>query len=256
MLKLSNIVKSFPSQSQPTLQGITVHLEEGEFCVVLGNNGSGKSTLFKTLSGELQIDQGNITLANKDISSLPIHQRAALISSVTQETNTGTILEMSLLENMVLAMLRGKRSRYSSLRVHQKLAIEAVASLELQLEHRLHDKLSLLSGGQRQIIATLMALLTKPQLLLLDEHTSALDPKTQTALMTFTARKIKEKNITTLMITHHLKQALTYGNRLIMLHQGKILMDLKGKEKSNMSPEKLLSYFYANKPMEKCHAYI
>ncbi len=244
MLHISNISKTFPLQAQPTLQDITLQCEEGEFCIVLGNNGSGKSTLFKVLSGELIIDQGKIMLANQALTSLPVHQRAALISSVTQETHTGTILEMSLLENIVLSILRGKKSGYTNLRSHQKYAIDILSSLGLKLEYRLHDKLSLLSGGQRQIIATLMALLTKPQLLLLDEHTSALDPKTQNQLMAYTARKIKENNITTLMITHDLEQAIKYGDRLIMLHGGKILIDLNSKEKSKMTAEKLLSFFH------------
>ncbi len=248
MLSLTDIYKTFPFQSCPTLNGISLHLAPGEFCVVLGNNGSGKTTLFKAITGETSVDSGCVKLANHNLTDVPLHKRAKLISSVTQETNTGTILEMSLLENIVLSLIRGKESQYRSYQSYKNLALNALLSLDAQLVERLHHKLSLLSGGQRQMVATLMALLSHPKLLLLDEHTSALDPQTQKKLMNYTADKIKENNITTLMITHNIQQAVNYGDRLIMIHQGKIILDLKGEEKSKFRAECLLPLFDTSIP--------
>ncbi len=175
---------------------------------------------------------------------MPLHQRAKFISSVTQETNTGTVLEMTLLENIVLSLLRGKKSYYYRCHRHLEAARKVLATLGLGFEDRLHHKLYLFSGGQRQIIALLMALWTHPKLLLLDEHTSALDPQTQNKLMAFTVAKIKENKITTLMITHNLQHAMTYGDRLIVLREGKIIVDVKGKEKSQLTNERCLNLFY------------
>lgn len=253
MLSIQGIVKTFPFQAIPALNGINLELAPGEFCVVLGNNGSGKTTLFKAITGEICVDQGSIFLGKNNLTSLPVHKRAKLISTVTQETNTGTILEMTLLENIVLSLIRGKISRYRSYQSHQNLAIEALRSLDTQLVSRLHHKLSLLSGGQRQMVATLMALLSTPELLLLDEHTSALDPQTQQNLMDYTAKTIKEKKITTLMITHNLQQAVSYGDRLIMINQGKILLDLKGEAKRKFRAEYLLPYFDQSIESDKNH---
>jgi putative ABC transport system ATP-binding protein len=163
---------------------------------------------------------------------------------------------MTLLENIVLSLIRGKISRYRSYQSHESLAIEALQSLDKQLVSRLHHKLSLLSGGQRQMVATLMAILSTPELLLLDEHTSALDPQTQQNLMNFTEKTIKEKKITTLMITHNLQHAVNYGDRLIMINHGKILLDIKGEAKAKFRAEYLLPYFDQSIKSEKNHAAI
>lgn len=244
MLQLNCIVKSFPSKVTPILNGIDLTLERGDFCVVIGSNGSGKSTLLKTLSGEYTVDSGNITLNNKNISSSSIASRARYISSVSQDVTIGTTSELTLLENLCLSGLRGKNATFSLFDRHEAILKEKMAALKLGLENYLHTPLIALSGGQRQMIATIMALHSHPQLLLLDEHCSALDPKTQLKVMAYTNEMISKQEMTTLMITHHLSDAIRYGNRLIMLADGKIVLDLNAVQKQTITVNELIDLFH------------
>ncbi len=231
MLCLSNLVKSYEDSLAPTLQGITLDVKEGEFCIVIGGNGSGKSTLLKAISGEHLIDSGKITLGAREISLLSLTEKAKIISCVTQEVTRGTIAEMTVFENMVLSAVKGKKGSLSFYDRHSDHLKGHLQKIKLSLEDYFNRPLGCLSGGQRQVVCTLMAFLSNPKLLLLDEHTSALDSKTQNSLMHYTAQKIKEEKITTLMVTHNLQEALNYGTRLLVMDQGRIVLDLKGKAK-------------------------
>ncbi len=233
MLNLKNVKKSFPGNFLPVLKGINFELSPGEFCIVIGSNGSGKSTLIRLISGEYKIDSGKIE-SNKKI-----------IASVTQDINKGTIPEMTLLENIVLSKLLAKSASFKFYNHQRKEIIEIVKKLGIGLEHYIDKPLSSLSGGQRQMIATLMAIHANPDILLLDEHTSALDPKSQQILMKYTINNILANNITAIMITHKLDDAISYGDRLIMLHQGEIVLDLKGKQKKDLTVDKLLELFHS-----------
>ena len=233
MLKISNIYKTFSGNCSPVLNGVSLELVSGDFCVLIGSNGSGKSTLLKSIDAEYKLDKGKIVTDSN-----------ALIASVSQDINKGTIAEMTLLENMVLSGLLGKKASFT---FYQKKIEEIkllIQELGMGLEAYIDKPLNILSGGQRQMIATLMAISSKPDILLLDEHTSALDPKTQDLLMKYTANAINENNITSIMITHKLNDALCYGNRLIMLHQGQIVFDVKNKEKEALTIDDLLSLFH------------
>ncbi len=233
MLKLEKIKKTFPGGFEPVLKGIDLTLSPGEFCIVIGSNGSGKSTLMRSISGEYSVDSGKILVKGK-----------ALIASVTQDINQGTIAEMTLLENMVLSKLLGKKASFNFYQQQMAEVAVIVKELGIGLENYIDQPLKHLSGGQRQIIATLMAINSKPKILLLDEHTSALDPKMQKLLMEYTANAIAKNNITSLMITHKLDDALRYGDRLIMLHQGQIVFDVNAEEKRALDINKLLELFH------------
>lgn len=230
MLNLYNIQKSFPGNFEPTLKDINLELDPGEFCIVIGSNGSGKSTLIKTISGEYSLDSGKITIDGQDVTK---QDRSKFIASVTQDVSKGTIPEMTLLENMVLSQMRNKAAGLSFYQNQETEIVTIIKSLGMGLEHYINDPLQKLSGGQKQIIATLMAISSEPSILLLDEHTSALDPKMQSLLMKYTASSITQNAITTLMITHKLDDAAKYGNRLIMLHEGRIVFDAQGEEKEH-----------------------
>ncbi len=244
MLCLKNISKSFPSVFEPVLKNINLELKTGDFCVVIGSNGSGKSTLIKTVSGEYSSDSGTLFLNNQNITNLSLHKRAKFISSVAQDVSKGVVQEMTLLENLALSQKRGYPATYSFYKRQSEFLREKVASLGLGLENYLHTPLSQLSGGQRQMIATLMATLNSPPLLLLDEHCSALDPKTQSMVMEYTADIINKQNITALMITHHLGDAIRYGNRLLMLHQGAVVLDVQDAQKQTLKISTLLDLFH------------
>ena len=234
MLNLKNIVKTFAGSFKPVLSNLNLHLSKGEFCIIIGSNGSGKSTLMKSISGEYAINSGEIIL-----------DKRAIIANVTQDINKGTIPEMSLLENMVLSGLLGKNASFSFYKNKSSKIIEIAKELGIGLESYIDRPLKHLSGGQRQMIATLMAISSSPDLLLLDEHTSALDPKMQNLLMEYTAKAIEKNKITTLMITHKLDDAIRYGDRLIMLHQGKVVFDVRGKEKHSLKIDQLLALFHS-----------
>ena len=244
MLTLKNIEKSFPQVADPVLKNINLTIDNGEYCVLLGSNGSGKSTLLKTISGEYKIDSGQILLNGLNITKQPIHHRAKYISSVAQDITKGTIQDMTLLENMSLSSIRGEKAACKFYKTQTQEIEDNIQSLGLGLEKFLHSNMSALSGGQRQSIATLMAMSPKPSILLLDEHTSALDPRSKEKIMHFTGEHIKKHNLTTLMITHNIEDAAKYGSRLIIMHHGEIAYDVKGKEKEKLSSKQILDVLH------------
>jgi putative ABC transport system ATP-binding protein len=237
---------------KPILSDINFTLEEGEFCIILGSNGSGKSSLLKTIIGEYDVDNGSICLNDKVINKLSTYQRASMISTVVQDIAEGTIGRMTLLENMVLSSLRRKEASLKLYSNHAAKMYQELESLGIGLEKYLHTSMDKLSGGQRQIISTLMATISKPSLLLLDEHTSALDPKTKALLMKYTASKIEEAKITTLMVTHNFSDAVEYGDRIIILHQGSIAFDIGPAEKIALTKDSLLRLFHSLDDKEEC----
>jgi putative ABC transport system ATP-binding protein len=229
MLKINNIKKSFSGIFEPVLKGINFSLKKGEFCIVIGANGSGKSTLLKIISGEYFADSGEV-------------RRGGDVSQVVQDVNKGTIPSMTMLENIALS--RMKTPRFSFYKRHRNEILDRIKSLNIGLERFIDQPLSVLSGGQRQTIATLMALSSGSEILLLDEHTSALDPKMQLLLMEYTAKSVRELGLATLMITHNMEDAVKYGDRLIMMHKGRIVADLSGREKSSLKIQSLLEMFH------------
>lgn len=241
MLKVKNLIKAFKGSYEPVLKGISFELKPGDFCVVIGSNGSGKTTLFKTISGEYEIDKGHIYFSGKDMTT---KNRMPYIASVVQDINQGTVPEMSLLENMVLSQARNEVAKLLFYNRHREKVCEQLKSLGIGLESEVDLPLKNLSGGQRQMVATLMALESNTPLLLLDEHTAALDPKMQKKLMNYTADAIKKRGTTALMITHKLDDAIFYGNRLIMLHQGKIVLDVGNDDKKAFTIKSLLALFH------------
>jgi len=245
MLELHNIYKSFSERSRPVLNGVNLKLEKEEFCVLIGDNGSGKSTLIKSISGEHFPDSGLITLNGQNITYLPIHKRAKLISTVSQDINKGTVQSMTLFENLSLSYLRNKNASYACYQKHKEQLTEKIECLGLK--NYIDMPMSTLSGGQQQIIATIMATLSTPALLLLDEHCSALDPKASENLMKYTTKIIERLSITTLMITHNLNDAIRYGNRLIKMQDGKIVLDVKGNDKKNLTAQQLYDLFNNDK---------
>jgi putative tryptophan/tyrosine transport system ATP-binding protein len=230
MLKVTNLTKKFPGNFSATLKDVDFELEKGEFTIVIGSNGSGKSTLLKCILGEYDLDSGNISKHN--------------IACVMQDINKGTIPEMTCLENMLLSRMRNKSAALSFYYNKEAEIKHEIAELGLGLESYINKPLSEMSGGQRQIVATMMAITSNPDILLLDEHTSALDPKTQKLLMDYTIRKIEQQKLTTIMVTHRLEEAVRYGNRLVMLHQGKIILDVKGNKKSKLTIDDLFQLFH------------
>lgn len=231
MLKLINVSKSF-SSTQTILSNINLDIHDGDFCVILGHNGSGKSTLLRSITGEYTIDSGKIVINGVDLTA---KSRAHLIASVVQDINQNTISSMTLLENMILAYRRSHAAKLSFYRNYKKEMLAYLSQFTNGLEQYIDKPLSILSGGQKQILATLMAIISKPKILVLDEHTSALDPNTQQILMQYTSQQIVAQNLTSLMITHKLDDALKYGNRLLVLQHGKIILDVSGSQKAALS---------------------
>lgn len=249
MIRLEHIVKYFHKGSVNevfALNNIDLRIGEGDFITVIGSNGAGKSTLLNCIAGGFSPDSGRISIAGHDVTSWPEHKRAGLISRVFQNPLLGTCPSATIEQNMALAGLRGRRrglSRGVKSRDRQGFR-EALQQLGLGLEDRLLDKVGLLSGGQRQALTMLMATMIKPEVLLLDEHIAALDPKTAGQILNLTRQIVEEGKLTTLMITHNMKHAISFGNRLIMLHQGRILLDLQGGEKESLTVKDLLEQFY------------
>ncbi|ETY73634.1 ABC transporter ATP-binding protein [Lactiplantibacillus fabifermentans] len=227
------------------LQHLNLDIYDGDFITVLGSNGAGKSTLFNTIGGGLPVDEGHITLHGKDITHTSVEKRTAFLARVFQDPKMGTAPRMTVAENLLLALHRGKRRTLRLRRLKQQLPHFKAITTTMQngLETRLNTATENLSGGQRQALSFLMATEQRPDLLLLDEHTAALDPKTSAELMHQTNERVTQENLTCLMITHHLDDALKYGNRLIVLDQGKIKFDVRGDEKKQLTKEKLLSFF-------------
>ena len=248
MLDLINVRKTFNKgtiNQRVALDGINLHLEDGDFVTVIGGNGAGKSTMLNAVAGVWPVDDGRIILDGEDITALPDYKRAKYIGRVFQDPMMGTAPNMQLEENLALAMRRGQRRGlgWGVTRAEREEYREKLRGLGLGLESRLTTKVSTLSGGQRQALTLLMATLKRPKLLLLDELTAALDPKTAAKVMELTDRIVREGQLTTLMITHNMRDAIQYGNRLIMLHDGHVILDIAGEEKKKLTVPDLLEQF-------------
>ena len=248
MLELKNIYKTFNAgtvNEKVALNGLHLTLEDGDFVTVIGGNGAGKSTMLNAVAGVWPIDMGRILIDGKDITRLPEHTRAQYIGRVFQDPMMGTAATMGIDENLALAARRGaSRTLRPGISKKEREGYRAqLASLGLGLETRMTSKVGLLSGGQRQAITLLMATLKKPKLLLLDEHTAALDPKTAAKVLELSEKIVQEHHLTTLMITHNMKDAIKYGNRLIMMYEGRIIYDVRGEEKRALHVSDLLARF-------------
>ena len=248
MLEIQNIYKTFHPgtvNEKAALQGVSLKLEEGDFVTVIGGNGAGKSTTLNAVAGVWPVDSGKILIDGIDVTNLPEHKRAKFVGRVFQDPMTGTAATMQIDENLALAKRRGKRRglRTNLSKEEQSEFRELLKILDLGLEDRMSSKVGLLSGGQRQALTLLMATLEKPKILLLDEHTAALDPKTAAKVLEATEKIVTSHNLTTLMITHNMKDAITHGNRLIMMNEGIVILDIKGEEKKNLTVEDLLHQF-------------
>lgn len=248
MLEIINIHKTFNAgtiNEKRALQGVNLHLKPGDFVTVIGGNGAGKSTLMNSVSGAYPVDEGQILIDGVDVTHLPEHKRAKYIGRVFQDPMMGTAATMQIEENLALAARRGKaRTLLPGITKKERTFYkEQLATLGLGLEDRMTAKVGLLSGGQRQALTLLMAALQKPKLLLLDEHTAALDPKTAAKVLETTQRIVEKDNLTTLMITHNMRDAITYGNRLVMMYDGRIVVDVSGEEKKKLTVEQLLELF-------------
>lgn len=248
MLKVNNISKTFNKgtvNEKKALSGVNLHLNEGDFVTIIGGNGAGKSTLMNSICGVFGVDSGTIEVGGINITKLPEHKRAKYLGRVFQDPMMGTGADMQIVENMSLAYRRGKRHglRWAITASEKKIYRELLAELGLGLEDRMTSKVGLLSGGQRQALTLLMAVIQKPKLLLLDEHTAALDPKTAAKVLDLSEKFIAENNLTAMMITHNMNDAIAHGNRLIMMHEGNIIYDVSGEEKMNLTVDDLLKKF-------------
>lgn len=248
MLEIHNISKTFHPgtiNEKRALQNLSLTLEDGDFVTVIGGNGAGKSTLMNAICGTWRLDEGKIIIDGKDVTSMPEHKRAKFLGRVFQDPMMGTAADMEIKENLALAKRRGKRRglRWGITSAEKAEYRDLLASLGLGLEDRMSSKVGLLSGGQRQAVTLLMASLNKPKVLLLDEHTAALDPKTAEKVLEITDKIVNENNLTTLMITHNMRDAINHGNRLIMLHEGRIIVDVRGEQKKDLTVEQLLELF-------------
>lgn len=248
MLEIKNIYKTFNAgtvNEKCALNGVSLKLEDGDFVTVIGGNGAGKSTLLNAVAGVWPVDDGQILIDGIDVTKLPEHKRAKYLGRVFQDPMTGTAATMGIEENLALAQRRGQ-SRTLKPRITKKEREsykELLKILDLGLEDRLTSKVGLLSGGQRQALTLLMATLKKPKILLLDEHTAALDPKTAAKVLDTTEKIVNRDHLTTLMITHNMRDAIVHGNRLIMMMEGKIILDIKGEDKKKLTVEDLLHQF-------------
>ena len=248
MLKMLHIEKSFnigTINEKKVLNDLNLTINDGDFITVIGGNGAGKSTMLNSIAGVFPIDEGKIVIDGEDITKRPEHKRAKYIGRVFQDPMLGTAAGMMIEENLALASRRGETPGlgWSLSRDQHDHFYELLKELDLGLENRMTAKVGLLSGGQRQALTLLMATLKKPKLLLLDEHTAALDPKTAAKVLALTEKIVTRDNLTTLMITHNMRDALRYGNRLIMLHNGRIIIDVQGEEKQHLQIPDLLAMF-------------
>jgi len=247
MIELNNISQIFDNglEKNQVLNSISLHIPEGQFVTVIGGNGAGKSTLFNVISGNLRPTLGSILIDGKDVLRKSRSARAAMVACVFQDPNSGVCPDLTIAENMALAYSRGKPRGLGWAIRKKDLAVftERLAEFDLGLENMLRKKAALLSGGQRQVVTLLMATLQKPKLLLLDEHTAALDPRIAKQVMGITKKLVEEQKITTIMISHNMSDAITYGDRLLMLSMGEIVMDISGKEKQALTPAELITRF-------------
>ena len=248
MLKINNVYKTFNANTvneKKVFEGLSLTLNEGDFVTVIGGNGAGKSTMLNVVSGAIIPDDGSVTIDGVDVTKLPEHKRAKYIGRVFQDPRMGTATDMWVEENMSIADSRGMRRglKWAITNKDREKYKKQLALLDLGLEDRLSTKMGLLSGGQRQAVTLLMATMKKPKLLLLDEHTAALDPKTAAKVLEITDKLITENNLTALMVTHNMKDAIAHGNRLIMMNADKIIIDVSGEEKKKLTVEALLDAF-------------
>ena len=248
MPEIKEIWKTFNPgtvNEKQALRGVSLTLNDGDFCTVIGGNGAGKSTMLNAVAGTWAVDGGSISIGGVDVTHLPDYKRAPYIGRVFQDPMLGTAPTMQILENLALAARRGQRRglRWGVTKAEKEQYQEMLKNLDLGLEDRLTSKVGLLSGGQRQALTLLMASLKKPKLLLLDEHTAALDPKTAAKVLELSDRIVAESHLTTMMVTHNMKDAIQHGNRLIMMYDGKIVIDVSGEEKKKLTVPQLLELF-------------
>lgn len=251
MLKLTNIHKTFAAgtvNEKQVFNGLNLELEDGDFVTIIGGNGAGKSTMLNVIAGAFKPDDGSIVIDGTDVTNMPEYKRATYIGRVFQDPRMGTASDLWVEENMSIADSRGHKRglRWAITSRDKERYRELLKQLDLGVENRLTTKMGLLSGGQRQAITLLMAAMKKPRLLLLDEHTAALDPKTAAKVLEITDKVISENKLTTLMVTHNMRDAIDHGNRLIMMSEGKIVVDVKGEEKKKLTIEQLLKMFEAS----------
>lgn len=248
MLELKNIRKTFHPgtvNAKVALDGLNLTLNDGDFVTVIGSNGAGKSTMLNAIAGVFEVDEGSIVIDGKDVTRLPEFKRAAYLGRVFQDPMMGTAPNMMIEENLALAARRGKRRglKWGISDAEREVYREQLKILGLGLENRMSAKVGLLSGGQRQALTLLMAGMEKPKLLLLDEHTAALDPKTAAKVLEISDKIVEENHLTTLMVTHNMKDAIAHGNRLIMMDSGKVILDISGEEKKKLTVPQLLEMF-------------
>ena len=248
MLELKELYKTFNPgtiNAKTALNGLSLTLNDGDFVTVIGGNGAGKSTMLNATAGTFFVDSGKVIIDGSDVTNLPEHKRAAFIGRVFQDPMMGTAATMQIDENLALAARRGlaRTLKTGITKKEHDEYYELLKTLDLGLENRMTSKVGLLSGGQRQAVTLLMATLKKPKLLLLDEHTAALDPKTAAKVLTLSEKIVEENHLTTLMITHNMKDAIKYGNRLIMMYEGHVIYDVQGEEKANLHVSDLLAKF-------------
>lgn len=248
MLKIKNLQKTFNPgtvNAKTALAGLDLTVNQGDFVTVIGGNGAGKSTLLNAISGVWKPDYGTIEINGVDVTNMPEYKRAKFLGRVFQDPMMGTAPDMEIAENLSIAARRGmkRKLRWGIKKAERANYQKLLATLELGLENRLSSKVGLLSGGQRQAVTLLMATLNRPELLLLDEHTAALDPKTASKVLEITNKLVTENHLTTLMITHNMHDAIAYGNRLIMMHEGRVIVDVCGEEKKQLTIPQLLGLF-------------
>ena len=248
MLKITNLQKTFNAgtvNAKTALDGLNLTLEDGDFVTVIGGNGAGKSTMLNAIAGVWKPDFGTIEIDGVDVTNIPEHKRAAYLGRVFQDPMKGTAPDMEIAENLSIAARRGtkRKLKWGVKKAEREEYKKLLSTLELGLENRLTSKVGLLSGGQRQAVTLLMATFRRPKLLLLDEHTAALDPKTAAKVLEITDRIVTENKLTTLMITHNMHDAIAYGNRLIMMHEGRVVVDVSGDEKKKLTISQLLGLF-------------
>ena len=248
MLEINNVYKTFNPgtiNEKRALNGLNLTLNDGDFITVIGGNGAGKSTMLNMVAGVYPVDSGSIVIDGVDVTRLPEHKRAKYLGRVFQDPMMGTAADMWIEENMALASRRGQRRglKWAISKAEREKFRDMLKELDLGLENRLSAKVGLLSGGQRQALTLLMAVMKKPKLLLLDEHTAALDPKTAAKVLALSDKFIEEEHLTAMMVTHNMKDAIAHGNRLIMMNNGRIILDVSGEEKKKLTVEYLLEAF-------------
>ena len=248
MLKITNLEKTFnvgTVNEKVALNGLNLELRDGDFVTGIGGNGAGKSTLFNAIAGVWKPDCGTIEIDGVDVTGMPEHKRAQFLGRVFQDPMKGTAPDMEIAENLAIAARRGTKRKliWGVRKAERQKYRELLATLDLGLEDRLSSKVGLLSGGQRQAVTLLMATLKRPKILLLDEHTAALDPKTAAKVLEITDQIVTENKLTTVMVTHNMRDAIEHGNRLIMLHEGRVVVDISGEEKKNLKVSDLLELF-------------